>query len=190
MLAEKAIEKQKDLYICFIDYVKAFDRVKHKKLMEMLKHLEVDGKDLRLLANLYCNQRAAIRTDWIEIGKGVRHRCVLSLDLFSLYGEHAYNGIQSNEGIELGNRWYNNLRYADDAALFGDSEEGLQRIVDSVNEESERIGLGINCKKDFQHGDKQKEAVPEMQNYSKWRRNCASGLFWIFGLLGNIRRKK
>ena len=53
MLAEKAIENQKDLYICFIDYVKAFDRVKHKKLMKMLEHLEVDGKDLRLLANLY-----------------------------------------------------------------------------------------------------------------------------------------
>ena len=113
MLAEKAIEKQKDLYICFIDYVKAFDRVKHKKLMEMLEHLEVDGKDLRLLANLYWNQRAAIRTDrelgdWIEIGKGVRQGCVLSPDLFNLYGEHAYSGIQSNEGIELGNRWYNN----------------------------------------------------------------------------------
>ena len=63
MLAEKAIEKQKDLYICFIDYVKAFDRVKHKKLMEMSEHLEVDGKDLHLLANLYWTQRAAIKTD-------------------------------------------------------------------------------------------------------------------------------
>ena len=154
MLAKKAIEKEKDLYICFIDYVKVFDRVKHKKLMEMLEHLEVDGKDLRLPANLYWNQRAAIKTDrelgdWIEIGKGVRQECVLSPDLFNLYGEHAYSGIQSDEGIELGNRWYNNLRYADDAALFADSEEGLQWIVDSVNEESERIGLAINSKKTF-----------------------------------------
>ena len=126
-LAEKAIEKQKDLYICFIDYVKAFDRVKHKKLMEMLEHLEVDGKDLRLLANLYWNQRAAIRTDrelgdWIEIGKGVRQGCVLSPDLFNLYGEHAYSGIQSDEGVELENRWYNNLRYADCA----DNDDTLQ----------------------------------------------------------------
>ena len=152
--------------------MKAFDRVKHKKLMEMLEHLEVNGKDLRLLANLYWNQRAAIRTDrklgdWIEIGKGVRQGCVLSPDLINLYGEHAYSGIQSNEGIELGNRWYNNLRYADDAALFANSEEGLQRIVDSVNEESERIGLAINCKKTFSMVISKKEGVPKMQNYSK-----------------------
>ena len=93
MLAEKEIEKLKDLYICFVDYEKAFDRAKHKKLMEMLEHLEVDGKDLRSLANLYWNQKAAMKPDrelgdWIEIGKGMRQRCVLSPDLFSLYGEH------------------------------------------------------------------------------------------------------
>ena len=166
VLSEKATEKQKELYIFFIDYVKAFDRVKHKKLMEMLEHLEVDGKDLRLLANLYWNQRAAIRTDreledWIEIGKEVRQGRVLSPDLFNLYGEHTYSGIQSNEGIELGSRWYNNLRYADDAALFADSEEGLQRIVDSVNEESERIGLTINCKKTFSMVISKKKKCPK-----------------------------
>ena len=77
----------------------------------------------------------------------MRQGCVLSPDLFNLYGEHAYSGIQSDEGVELGNRWYNDLRYADDAALFADSEEGLQRIVDRLNEESERIELAINCKK-------------------------------------------
>ena len=33
--------------------------------------------------------------------------------------------------------------------MFADSEKVLQRIVDSVNEESERIGLAINCKKTF-----------------------------------------
>ena len=166
MLAEKAIEKRKDLYIRFIDYVKAFDRVKHKKLMEMLEHLEVDGKDLRLLANLYWNQRAAIKTDrelggWIEIGKGVRQGCVLSPDLFNLHGEHAYSGIQSDEGIELRNRWYNNLRSEDDAALFADNEERLQRIVDSVNEESERIGLAINCKKTFSMVISKNEECPK-----------------------------
>ena len=39
MIMEKAIEKQKDLYICFIDYVKAFDRVKHEELIQVLSKL-------------------------------------------------------------------------------------------------------------------------------------------------------
>ena len=36
-LSEKAMEKQKDLHICFLDYTKAFDRVKHEKIIELLQ---------------------------------------------------------------------------------------------------------------------------------------------------------
>ena len=42
-----------DIHLCFIDYSKAFDRVKHKELMQMLMELDRDGKDLRLIRNLY-----------------------------------------------------------------------------------------------------------------------------------------
>ena len=41
----------------------------------------------------------------------------------------------------------NNLRYADDTALSGDTNEKLQKILDRVVLESEKIGLAINCKK-------------------------------------------
>ena len=61
MLMERCIEVQKDLYICFIDYSKAFDKVKHEKLFEMLNQLDIDGKDLRVLRNLYWDQTAAVR---------------------------------------------------------------------------------------------------------------------------------
>ena len=44
MIMEKAIEKQKDLYICFIDYVKAFDRVKHQELIKVLEQIGIDKK--------------------------------------------------------------------------------------------------------------------------------------------------
>ena len=36
MLPERAIEMQKDLYVCFIDYTKSFDKVQHKELFNML----------------------------------------------------------------------------------------------------------------------------------------------------------
>lgn len=36
MLVERAIEAQNYLFICFIDYSKAFDKVKHDKLFEIL----------------------------------------------------------------------------------------------------------------------------------------------------------
>ena len=36
-LVERMIEKQKDVYVCFIDYSKAFDTVKHEPLIELLQ---------------------------------------------------------------------------------------------------------------------------------------------------------
>ena len=44
-LSDKTIEKQKDLYICFLDYT-AFDRVKHGKIIELLQRLDTDRKDI------------------------------------------------------------------------------------------------------------------------------------------------
>ena len=34
-LMERAIEVQKDLYLCFIDYSKAFDKIKHSDLFDI-----------------------------------------------------------------------------------------------------------------------------------------------------------
>ena len=91
-IIDKCIEKQKELYICFIDYVNAFDCVKHDKLLELIERLGIDGKDLRLIRNLYFDQKAAIRImgglgEWVDIQKGVRQGCILSPDLFNLYSD-------------------------------------------------------------------------------------------------------
>ena len=48
-LVEKSIEVQVDLYLCFIDYTKAFDKVKHNKMLEIMNGINIDGKDLRII---------------------------------------------------------------------------------------------------------------------------------------------
>ncbi|GFR82694.1 RNA-directed DNA polymerase from mobile element jockey-like [Elysia marginata] len=42
ILAEKHIEMQKDIYACFIDYSKAFDSVKHEKLIQTMRKTDID----------------------------------------------------------------------------------------------------------------------------------------------------
>ena len=37
--------------------------IKHEKLFEMLNQLDIDGKDLRVLRNLYWDQTAAVGVD-------------------------------------------------------------------------------------------------------------------------------
>ena len=46
-IAEKSIEMQRNLYAVFIDYEKAFDRVKYQEIMKDLEQIGVDQKDRR-----------------------------------------------------------------------------------------------------------------------------------------------
>ena len=78
---------QKDLYLCFIDYTKAFDKLRHEEIMSILDSLNIDGKDLRIVRNIYWEQTAAMRigndlSAFQDIKRGLRQGCVLSPDLF------------------------------------------------------------------------------------------------------------
>ena len=59
-MVERSIEKQKDVYVCFMDYGKSFDTVKHEPLIDMLRNLVINDKETRLLTNIYWNQQAAV----------------------------------------------------------------------------------------------------------------------------------
>ena len=59
---EKAREFQNNIYFCFIAYVKAFDRVDHNKLWEILKEMGILDHLICLLRNLYARQEATVRT--------------------------------------------------------------------------------------------------------------------------------
>ena len=88
-IIKKAREFQKNIYFCFIDYAKAFDRVDHNKLWKILKEMGIPDYLTCLLRNLYAGQEATIRTghgttDWFLIGKGVREGCTLSHCLLNL----------------------------------------------------------------------------------------------------------
>ena len=50
-LMERAIGVQKDMYLCLIDYSKAFDKVKHSYLFDILLTHNCDGKDLKVIRN-------------------------------------------------------------------------------------------------------------------------------------------
>ena len=77
-LTERAIEIQKDLYLCFIDYTKAFNKLRHEEIMSILDSLNIiDGKDLRIIRNIYLEQTAAMKigndlSAFQDIKRGVR----------------------------------------------------------------------------------------------------------------------
>ena len=73
-IIEKAREFQKNIYVCFIDYAKAFDCVDHNKLWKILKEMEIPDDLTCFLQNLYVSQKAPVptghgTTDWFKTGK-------------------------------------------------------------------------------------------------------------------------
>ena len=138
LIMEKAREFQKDIYFCFIDYVKAFNCVHHNKLWKILKEMGIPDHLICLLRNLYAGQEATVRTghgtmDWFQIGKGVRQGCILSPCLFNFYAEYIMRnaGLEETQaGIKIAGRNMNNLRYADDTTLKGIKQRRTKEPLD------------------------------------------------------------
>ena len=61
MLWERVVEIKRDMYVCSLDCIKALDKVGHEEMLEMLQSIDIDGKDIQLICNLYWKQTAAIR---------------------------------------------------------------------------------------------------------------------------------
>ena len=62
LIIKKAREFQKNIYLCFIDYAKAFDCVDHNNLWNILKEMGIPVHLTCLLRNLYAGQEATVRT--------------------------------------------------------------------------------------------------------------------------------
>ena len=152
---EKAREYQKEVNMCFIDYSKAFDCVDHIQMWKILRKMGVSEHLITLIKNLYIKQEATVKTDcgktdWFQIGKGVRQGCILSPYLFNLYAKHIIReaGLEEDErGFKVGGRNINNLRYTDDMTLMAEKEEDLKGLLEKIKEQSEKVDLHLNIKK-------------------------------------------
>ena len=54
---------------------------------------------------------------------------------------------EAQAGIKIARENINNLRFADDTTLVGESEEVLKSLLMKVKEESEKVGLKLNIQK-------------------------------------------
>ena len=154
-IMERSTEYQRPIYMCFIDYSKAFDCVDHLTLWNMMEEMGVPEHMVQVIRSLYANHEAKVRTEYgdtesFSIGKGVRQGCVLSPYLFNLYSEYIMRQANLEEldiGVKMGGRKINNLRYADDTTLLAESKEERIQLVTNVKEKSAQAGLYLNLKK-------------------------------------------
>jgi hypothetical protein len=91
-IIKRAREFQENIYLCFLDYAKAFDCVDHNKLWKILQEMGIPDHLICLLRNLYAGQEATVRTghgttDWFQIRKAVHQGYILSPCLFNFIAE-------------------------------------------------------------------------------------------------------
>ena len=100
VLCERSMEFGNDVYVCFVDFEKAFDRVNWVKMMEVLKSLDVDWRDRRMIYQLYIKQEAVIRiadgdSEPGIIGRGVRQGC-------NPLSSATFNLCRDDDGLNVG----------------------------------------------------------------------------------------
>ena len=70
--------------------------------------------------------------------------------VFNLYAEYIIRNAgldKAQAGIKIAKRNINNLRYANNTTLMGESEEELKSLLMKVKEESEKAGLKLSIHK-------------------------------------------
>ena len=146
-------EFQKNIYLCFIDYAKAFDYVDTANCGKFFKRWKYQTTwpaswEIYMQVKKYQLELDMEQQTGSKLGWGVHQGCILSPCLFNLYAEYIMWNAGLHEaqaGIKIA-RNIKNLGYADDTTLTAESEK-LKSLLMKMKEESEKVGLKLNIQK-------------------------------------------
>ena len=145
--------KKKPLYVCFVDFKKAFDTVTHNILWSKLLGYGVEGKFLELIKSMYSKVKSCVRSDegltnLVLYKRGLRQGCLLSPLPFALFLNDINKFLlEKAEGITLWDERLCALLYADDPILIAESKEDLQIQLYALGIYANSIKMEINEKK-------------------------------------------
>ena len=90
LLCEKYLQHQQNLYHVFIDFKKAFDRVRHAILWATMRKYNISANLIRTTVQLYDKATSAVQMngsigEWFRTTVGVRQGCLASPTLFNFF---------------------------------------------------------------------------------------------------------
>lgn len=140
------------LHLVFVDFRKAFDSVRHDKLLQIIEEFGLPPEATRLIADLYQNANGTLQwkglvTPSFETPVGVRQGCPLSPALFNLYTEAMMREwTQKIEHLrirppDVDGAPYLEERYADDLAFFGRTAEDATTMLEVLDLVAADYGL-------------------------------------------------
>lgn len=146
--------KSKNSKILLLDINKAFNSVPHNFLWDCLSHIGLNSSSLSLLKNIYSNMIStpyffSYKCPQFFENRGVRQGCPLSPTLFNIF----FNLVLANLEKFIQDNNFNTkiFSFADDVALFSESEIELNILLNKFNSLCSMVGLKLNVKKCSYH---------------------------------------
>jgi len=147
-------QHKKKLYVCFVDFRKAFDLIWHNGLQLKMLELGIGGKLYDIIKNMYNNLSIKVKTSkglsyLIKCYNGLRQGDGISPLLFNIYTNDLPTIFQSSECHPpvLHNQSVPCLMYADDLIILSETKSGLQNGLDRLNSYCQKWHMNVNLTK-------------------------------------------
>lgn len=156
IITKHAQAKQRDLYTCYIDYVKAFDSVPHNWLLKVLEIHKVNPKVILTLNYFMQHWKLSLHHSSqslgnIKVQRGIFQGDSLSPTWFCLALNPLSKLLESSllgYKIEKNNSFkFTHLLYMDDLKLFADTKRQLQSLVNTTKLFSNDIKMNFGLDK-------------------------------------------
>ena len=144
LLIDFARRKKQKLFVCFVDFSMAYDRVPRAGLFRMLRDLGCGARMLAALAAMYAETFSVLGTAVLESKIGVRQGSPTSSILFVLYVNSMINIIKSNCEPDGFLQWLHLLVLMDDTVLLSTTRRGMQRKLTLLNDFCNNNGMVVN----------------------------------------------
>ena len=141
------------LLIAF-DQEKAFDRIEHDFIIEVLRTMNFPSSFIRWIEILYNNIESKIQvngrlTDSVDITRSIRQGCPLSMSIYALVIETLACSIRDNDnikGISIPNSNINSklFQHADDCTIVTTNTADYDFLISEFNNFGEVSGAKVN----------------------------------------------
>ena len=144
---------KKKLYVAFIDFRKAYDKINRDLLLLKLQKMGVKGKLYENIKSIYANVSYLIKVNGgylkpMSSTRGLKQGGVLSPCLFNLFIDDIDQIFDDScDRIKLFNSPLSHLLYADDLILMSSSKIGLQECLNRLGKFCDTWQLELNTKK-------------------------------------------